>query len=57
MNCYVKDFGRTKLAVCEEQLPNGMTLTVTERIDETTPELWARLGALIKQTGDVMEAQ
>lgn len=57
MNCYVKDFGRAKLAICEEQLPNGMLLTVTERTEAPTPDLWARLGALIQQTGDIVEAQ
>jgi hypothetical protein len=58
MNCYVKDFGRAKLAICEEELPNGMLLTVTERTEEPTADLWARLGALIRQTHDVVaEAQ
>jgi hypothetical protein len=58
MHCYVKDFGYAKLAVCEERLPNGMVLTVTERTEVPTPDLWARLGALIKQTHDVVaEAQ
>lgn len=57
MNCYVHNFGQQKVAVCEERLPNGMLLTVTERTEEPTPALWARLGALIKQTGDIVEAQ
>jgi hypothetical protein len=58
MKCYLKDFGRAKLAICEVQLPNGMVLTVTEHTEAPTPALWARLGSLLKQTGDVVaEAQ
>lgn len=59
MNCYVKDFGRAKHAVCEAKLPNGFVLTVTEHLKdkEPTPALWARLGALITRTTEVVEAQ
>lgn len=60
MHCYVKDFGKQKLAVCEMDLPNGMHLTATERLQPeqtVTPSLWAQLGALLMKSGEVVEAQ
>lgn len=58
MNCYVKDFGSVKYAICEETLPNGMLVTATEHMHEDpTPDIWARLGALIARTGEMVEAQ
>lgn len=58
MNCYVKDYGASKVAYCEQQLPNGFVLTVSEHVkEEPKPELWARLGALITKTSEVVEAQ
>lgn len=59
MRCYVKDFGATKAAVCEETLPNGMLMTATEYVldDDPSPSIWARLGALIAKTGEMVEAQ
>lgn len=59
MNCYVKDFGRTKIAVCEETLPNGWLMTATERVidQDPQPDVWAKLGALIAKTGEMVEAQ
>lgn len=59
MICYVKNFGRTKAAVCEETLPNGMVMTATEYVhdENPSPSLWAKLGALIAKTGELVEAQ
>lgn len=60
MRCYVKDFGQVRLAVCELDLPNGLHLTATERLapeQQTSPNLWAQLGALLVQSGEVVEAQ
>lgn len=58
MRCYIKNFGQQKLAVCEELLPNGALLTATEPVqDDPPPTLWARLGALIAKSGELVEAQ
>lgn len=59
MRCYIHDFGRTKIAVCEETLANGMLMTVTERVidEDPKPDVWAKLGALIARTGELVEAQ
>lgn len=58
MKCYVKNFGVTRLAVCEAKIARGAILTVTEQLHgEPTETLWARLGALLGQAGEVVEAQ
>lgn len=59
MNCYIKDFGRLKVAVCEETLPNGLIMTATENVhdEDPKPDVWAKLGALIARTGELVEAQ
>lgn len=58
MHCYLKDFGLTKVAICEETLSNGMFMTATERVQEDPkPEVWAKLGALIARTGEWVDAQ
>lgn len=59
MNCRIHDFGRIKIAVCEEMLPNGWLMTATERVidEDPKPDVWAKLGALIARTGELVEAQ
>lgn len=58
MNCYVKDFGAVKYAICEEDFGRERSVMATERIDsEPTPEVWARLGAVLARSGEILEAQ
>jgi len=58
MHCYVKDFGSLRLAVCEQQMPGNIVVTVSEHLScDPSPDLWARLGALIARSGEILEAQ
>lgn len=60
MHCYVRDFGAKKFAICELELPRGVSLTATQPLavgQDTSPKLWAQLGALLVKSGEVVEAQ
>lgn len=58
MNCYVKDFGAVKIAVCEEDFGCERVITATDVLaSDPTPEVWARLGAAIARSGELLEAQ
>lgn len=54
----MKDFGSLRLAVCEQQMPGNIVVTVSEHLScDPSPDLWARLGALIARSGEILEAQ
>lgn len=59
LRCYIKDFGRARFAVCEDEIAKGILMTATEPVaqDEPDPSVWARLGALLAKAGEVVEAQ
>lgn len=62
MHCYVRDFGLIRLAVCEERMKSDTgvdrVLVAQDTIKgEPTPETWARLGAALARSGEIVEAQ
>lgn len=64
MKCYVVDFGAKRLAVCEENYADDrghpMTVVAQDEIavgSEPTPETWAKLGAVLVKSGEILEAQ
>lgn len=58
MQCYVRDFGRARLAVCEVRTAEGYWITVTEVLHEPpTAALWARLGQALGSSAEIVEAQ
>lgn len=59
LRCYIKDFGRARFAICEDEVAEGIVMTVTEPVVQAEPDpcVWARLGALLAKAGEVVEAQ
>jgi hypothetical protein len=55
--CYVEDFGRTRMAICERQVGPRKIRTATEILmGEATEDTWKRLQAVVESAEELVEA-
>lgn len=54
-HCYVEDFGRARMAVCEREVGPRKIRTATEILHgEPTEQTWARLRAVVESAEELV---